>query len=701
MKRLNLTLVCVLLLMLGVSAPTRAAASFAVDTENDTIDDNPGDSLCEDASGDCSLRAAIMEGNALGGDILITIPGGYQITMTTGTAGNPDPASGDFDLYNGAFSIIGSDPAPLIQGNFFVQDRIFEVWASGSLSLSNLSLALGGGDVLQVQYGGAIATAGPFKGDRLRIANNSARSFGGAIYAADTSFELTNSVVINNSARSNGAIYLANVTGQIANTQIIHNTTDWISATFSAPLGVLGVFQVDPGASDVKIVHSTISENFAVQQNGGLWTYRESQATPLVTITNSIMAGNDVQAGNGLDCVSSHAGSVAWQGVNLVGSGNGGCLSGAGGAVIFGTPNHTNPPNITTSLFGGTLPTISLLPGSPGIGQADCSASGGWTTDILSQARPLGSLCDIGAIETPVGQDASLDLSHTAIQHGESLTITVTDPDRAGAGPVVVVMDITNTSNPYSANLFLNEGAPGVFSASFPVAPLPVIPGNGIIEVSPGHVISITYTDVLDGEALQPVHNKSADVIQTPAANLLVNGDFEAGSTGWTITSLGKDKVKDKNPYDGANAFRFKGFAGKLNAKLSQTLLSPAIADGDTITLSAQINSGPTANGKMKFKLKTDLNRQIKADIKFDLSGAYALHELMLPIALLSGETVTEVNVTFADKSQSGKAYVDAVSLTVTPPIVLRGDGQSAGRTATEPGVLPPPASPGGFRGQN
>lgn len=93
--------------------------------------------------------------------------------------------------------------------------------------------------------------------------------------------------------------------------------------------------------------------------------------------------------------------------------------------------------------------------------------------------------------------------------------------------------------------------------------------------------------------------------------------------------------------------------------------------------------------------------RQIKADMKFDKSGAYALHQIVLPVALLGGETITEVNIAFTDSSQSGKVYVDAVSLTVTPPIVLRGDGGDAGRTATDPRVLPLPASPGGFRGQN
>ena len=42
-------------------------ATFNVNTTNDTADANPGDGLARDASGNTSLRAAIMEANALGG----------------------------------------------------------------------------------------------------------------------------------------------------------------------------------------------------------------------------------------------------------------------------------------------------------------------------------------------------------------------------------------------------------------------------------------------------------------------------------------------------------------------------------------------------------------------------------------------------------------------------------------------------------
>ncbi len=51
-----------------------AGASFTVDTTIDSIDAAPGDGMAADADGNCSLRAAIMEANALAGPDAIEVP---------------------------------------------------------------------------------------------------------------------------------------------------------------------------------------------------------------------------------------------------------------------------------------------------------------------------------------------------------------------------------------------------------------------------------------------------------------------------------------------------------------------------------------------------------------------------------------------------------------------------------------------------
>ncbi|MEM7142845.1 MAG: pentapeptide repeat-containing protein [Actinomycetota bacterium] len=57
---------------------------FATDTTDDTVDVVPGDGLCADAFGECSLRAAVMEANALPGVEEITLIAGDVHLLHTG-----------------------------------------------------------------------------------------------------------------------------------------------------------------------------------------------------------------------------------------------------------------------------------------------------------------------------------------------------------------------------------------------------------------------------------------------------------------------------------------------------------------------------------------------------------------------------------------------------------------------------------------
>src|SRR5437868_2290061 len=57
-------------------------STFTVNTVLDTVDVNPGDGLARDASGRTSLRAAVMEANALAGADTINLPAGtYALTL--------------------------------------------------------------------------------------------------------------------------------------------------------------------------------------------------------------------------------------------------------------------------------------------------------------------------------------------------------------------------------------------------------------------------------------------------------------------------------------------------------------------------------------------------------------------------------------------------------------------------------------------
>lgn len=60
----------------GTDSVFAAGPAFAVDTTADTQDIAPGNGVCADANGMCSLRAAITEANAISDSNIITLPGG-------------------------------------------------------------------------------------------------------------------------------------------------------------------------------------------------------------------------------------------------------------------------------------------------------------------------------------------------------------------------------------------------------------------------------------------------------------------------------------------------------------------------------------------------------------------------------------------------------------------------------------------------
>ena len=61
--------------------PPLEAATFAVTSPADAVDANLGDGVCDDGTGDCTLRAAIMETNALPGPDAINLPASHDLAF--------------------------------------------------------------------------------------------------------------------------------------------------------------------------------------------------------------------------------------------------------------------------------------------------------------------------------------------------------------------------------------------------------------------------------------------------------------------------------------------------------------------------------------------------------------------------------------------------------------------------------------------
>ncbi|MBK9125955.1 MAG: right-handed parallel beta-helix repeat-containing protein [Chloroflexi bacterium] len=372
----------------------------------------------------------------------------------------------------------------------------------------------------------------------------------------------------------------------------------------------------------------------------------------------------------------------------------------------------------TYSVHLASRPASSVTVTPAGDADCDVSAALTFTTDNWSSAQTV----TVTAVDDDIFEGShSCTITNTATSGDAAYNGigvagvggTVTDDDTAGVDVTPTTVDVTEGSTTDTYDVVLN---------SEPTADVTITPeGDADCSVSAALTFtnanwdtpqSVTVTavddDIEEGEHGCTINNTSAsddldyDGVSVASVDgtvtdndleLLINGSFEAGIAPWAVTTLGQDKVKDKNPYDGLFAFRFKGFAGKPSAKLKQTILAPPIADGDIVTARAQIQPGSAANGKMILKVKTDLGTVFKDNVAFDQGGAYVLHQIGLPITLGIGEAVADIKLQFKDKSLSGKVYVDAVRVTVTIA--------PAPRTVTRAPILPPPAAPDGFRGGN
>lgn len=85
---------------------------FRVNTPADTVDIAPGDGTCQDESGLCSLRAAIIESNAMPGANTVFVPAGdFHFNLTD--ADEDLALSGDLDILDDATIIGRGSGAPL------------------------------------------------------------------------------------------------------------------------------------------------------------------------------------------------------------------------------------------------------------------------------------------------------------------------------------------------------------------------------------------------------------------------------------------------------------------------------------------------------------------------------------------------------------------------------------------------------------
>lgn len=390
------------LLMLS-QQPERArvqGTTFTVKSTADTVDAKPGDGICADNCGNCTLRAAIMEANAFAGDDTINFdPSVFNVpkTITLSIPGvNEDfDVTGDLDITsNLTITGAGANMTTIDAGRI---DRVLHVRGASTVYISGLTLT-----------GGKTLNSSPGGGD------------GGGIRTQGTLLTLTNVTVDGNEADYGGGI---EVDGPVT----LHNST--VSNNTALAGGGGGIMNYINGP--LILNNSTVSGNKG-GYGGGIAASNHG---------NTLFLNNSTVSGNTGEGLNQQAGTVIIKNTILANNGAQNCRfqvqSQISGALISGghnlsTDNSCSPASIVAPNVSGGLdqakrdlnntpaqlaPLALNLPGSTathalckglGVPHASCGAAsspaidkGGdcLAVDQRGVPRPQGAACDIGAYE--------------------------------------------------------------------------------------------------------------------------------------------------------------------------------------------------------------------------------------------------------------------------------------------------------------
>lgn len=406
--------------------------TIVVNRTEDVVDAAPGNGLCDADPQDkvlqCTLRAAIMEANALAGAQTIFVPSGsYRLTIP----GKQEDASrtGDLDLTDYVIIVGRGETQPIIDAAGL--DRVFHVVKKDGMKIHLDNLTIRGGDARignDGPGGGVVVESDSLVTIEASLITENIASNGGGIQAGRGNVLMLDQVrVLNNVATSMGGGITTSSATTIRNSTIGGNRAGIVDVPGHGIGGGLmaggdqpiiieqstlannrarnlggGIGSVLIG-TDLRLINSTVSGNSApsaggiqieepvllqhttiVENQGGGIRVNDPNAT--VVLQNSIIANNSEA-----NCTFNFVGLVLKGDRNLIGDDS--CPFVVPGANLF----NTNPQLGPLQNNRGATATHELLPGSPAINGGNNGVC--TPTDQRGLARPQGPNCDIGAFE--------------------------------------------------------------------------------------------------------------------------------------------------------------------------------------------------------------------------------------------------------------------------------------------------------------
>jgi CSLREA domain-containing protein len=295
-NRLLLAMASVLAVLLA--APWASAATFNVNSYVDSVDAAPGNGTCADSAGRCTLRAAILEANALAGpDTILAPPGVYN--MTLGGANEDNGLTGDLDVRSD-ITIIGL-------GTTRIESQVGRVIhvISGNVSITGLTLVFGDAnqDIGSGRAGGAVhnTIGSTLTLNNCTVRDSTGQGGGGGIFNGGTLTLNASTMTINSAlgTSAGGAVFNAGAMTITNSTLSGNSATAGGGAIFSAPGSTLVMNNV------------TISNNSTSGGSDGGGIRIDAAAT--ATLSNNILANNQA-SGTSEDCL----GAINSLGDNLV-----------------------------------------------------------------------------------------------------------------------------------------------------------------------------------------------------------------------------------------------------------------------------------------------------------------------------------------------------------------------------------------------
>jgi uncharacterized repeat protein (TIGR01451 family) len=487
--------------------------------------------------------------------------------------------------------------------------RIFEVGSGSTVLLDSLTLSNGSADAGGIilnrgnltildavisggtanNGGGIYSLEGILQVSDSTITGNIAANVGGGIINVGFS-NAASAIIINSSIIDNRAQFAAGVQNQGADLLMTNCTVANNVATGSDPAGVAGgLDNVAVGfATTATLVNCTFNGNrdssIGTPQTSAIYSGNfGTQST--VNLKNTILGGSAASTLPNLRVAA--GGIIVSQGNNLSSDSGAGVLTGPGDLI------NLNPLLAIAGSYGGSTPTLAVLPGSPAINAG--TVTGAPTTDQRGVAR-VGAV-DIGAFES----------------RGFTLALTGGNNQSAGPGlafanPLTATVTAVSPGEPVQGGV-VSFAPPGA-GASASLAPNPATIGAGgvasttatanatvgaynVAASSNGATPSLTYTLTNAGAdlSIDDVTIAEGDAATSNAVfTVMRTNSLTAFSVPYNITAGTAQAGSDYTATSGTLTFAVGG-------PLTQTITVPVV--GDLIvetTETATLNLGAVTN---------------------------------------------------------------------------------------------------------